>query len=99
MFSNENPHFSLSFRFSCRCEFLTAKYLQKKRRFLIPYLVLMIVTVLSLILLVIFLYSIPHHDYYKSSRMKQILRENSLLIQNDLFLDKILYSFAVGECE
>lgn len=72
------------------------RFPQKRRYFLLPYLVLIIITVFSLILLVIFLYSIPHHDYYKSSRMKQILRENNLLIQNDLFLDKILYSFAVG---
>lgn len=63
---------------------------------MVPYLVLMIITLLSICLLVIFLYTIPHHDYYKAARMKQILKENSLLIHNDLFVDKLCYTFAAG---
>lgn len=63
---------------------------------MLPYLILIIATLLSLILLVIFLYTTPHYDYYKTSRLKQILRDSGLLIHNDLFVIKIVYSFATG---
>lgn len=63
---------------------------------MLPYLVLIVVTLFSLILLVIFLYTTPHYDYYKTTRMKQILRDSGLLIHNDLFVNKIIYTFATG---
>lgn len=69
---------------------------QRNRRFMLPFLILIIVTLFSLILLVIFLYTTPHYDYNKTSRMKQALRDSGLLVHNDLFVNKIIYSFATG---
>lgn len=80
----DNVHFSFFFAF------------QKNRHFMLPYLILIIFTVFSLILLVIFLFTTPHYDYYKTARMKQILRDSGLLIHNDLFVIKIVYTFAAG---
>lgn len=63
---------------------------------MLPYLVLIVITLFSLILLVIFLFTTPHYDYYKTTRMKHILRDSGLLIHNDLFVIKIVYTFAAG---